>query len=381
MLLGVSKNVFRHAHNGNFYRGRSEMKNFLILFCICTIFLGGCVQDKPLDDLTKFSTDNKGDYLLFHFINPLGKEGYISEVDDDGKVIKNFKIRDKHFAPSDVFYYSDNFFFTSGAYSDDTKVMKYNPKKKELSLFDTNQKKFIEKYHKDDKSEYIITVLDKNDNNEVCDIKLNKCIESSESYSAHTVTTLDNYIIVVGINKTLSNTKNSIQLKKFNRNLEALKEVTLDQIPNYFTYTSEDQKLYIFMKNGDIVEIDSDLNVHSYPINISDFSENIENVKYNKNVMVDKKRILVDMEIKADDKKTDILAEISFEKDVPTMNVIQKGINEDILNVDYETEEVFTRSYVDKKTVISIRDTKKFDLKNRLVLSNKDPIYFVDNIK
>jgi len=31
--------------------------------------------------------------------------------------------------------------------------------------------------------------------------------------------------------------------------------------------------------------------------------------------------------------------------------------------------------------VISIRDTKKFDLKNRLVLSNKDPIYFVDNIK
>ncbi|XOS92235.1 hypothetical protein ACLMAB_28930 [Brevibacillus laterosporus] len=210
---------------------------------------------------------------------------------------------------------------------------------------------------------------------------MNKCIESSESYSAHTVTTLDNYIIVVGINKTLSNTKNSIQLKKFNRNLEALKEVTLDQIPNYFTYTSEDQKLYIFMKNGDIVEIDSDLNVHSYPINISDFSENIENVKYNKNVMVDKKRILVDMEIKADDKKTDILAEISFEKDVPTMNVIQKGINEDILNVDYETEEVFTRSYVDKKTVISIRDTKKFDLKNRLVLSNKDPIYFVDNIK
>lgn len=142
-------------------------------------------------------------------------------------------------------------FFTSGAYSDDTKVMKYNPKKKELSLFDTNQNKFIEKYHKDDKSEYIITVLDKNNNNnEVCDIKLNKCIESLENYRAHTVTTLDNYIIVVGINKTLSSTKNSIQLKKFNRNLEALKEVTLDQIPNYFTYTSEDQKLYIFMKNG-----------------------------------------------------------------------------------------------------------------------------------
>ncbi|MCR8939393.1 hypothetical protein O0555_18950 [Brevibacillus laterosporus] len=89
----------------------------------------------------------------------------------------------------------------------------------------------------------------------------------------------------------------------------------------------------------------------------------------------------MDMEIKADYKKTDILAEISFEKDVPTMNVIQKGINEDILNVDYETEEVFTRSYVDKKTVISIRDTKKLDLKNRLVLGNKDPIYFVDNIK
>ncbi|MGG3872626.1 hypothetical protein [Brevibacillus laterosporus] len=135
------------------------------------------------------------------------------------------------------------------------------------------------------------------------------------------------------------------------------------------------------MKNGDIVEIDSDLNAYSYPINLSGLSENIESVKYNKNIMVDKKRILVDMEIKADEKKTDILAEISFEKDIPTMNVIQKGINEDILNVDYETEEVFTRSYVDKKTVISIRDTKKFDLKNRLVLSNKDPIYFVDNIK
>jgi hypothetical protein len=346
------------------------------------IVFGGCVQAQPLEDLTTFSTDNEGDYLLFHFISPFKKEGYIAEVDHDGKVIKKFKITDQHFAPSDVFYYLNNFYFASGGYSNASKVMKYNPKKRKLSLLDTNQKKFIEKYYKDSKSEYIITVIDKYNNNELCDIKLNKCISFSGNYRAHDVTTLDNYVIVVGVDKSESTTKEDmVKVSKLNRNLEVLEEVTLEQIPNYFTYTSPDQKLYLFMKNGDIVEIDRDLNIHSYSINFSTLSDHIMEVRYRKNVMIDKKRILVDIEIEEANKKTYILAEISFENDVPAMKVIQKGKDEDLLNVDYESGEVFTRSYVDNKTVISIRDMKKFDLKNQLILSNKDPIYFVDNIK
>lgn len=357
------------------------MKNIFILLLICMFILGGCTQDKQIDDITKFSTDTKGNYLLFHFITPFKEDGYIAEVNADGKVIKKFEITDKHFAPSDVFYYHNNFYFTSGAYSNDSKVLKYNPINRKLSLINTNQKKFIEKFYKDSKSEYIITVIDKNSNNELCDIKVNKCIKFSGDYRAHDVTTLDDYVIVVGIDKTPNPTKeNIIKVTKFNRNLEVLKEVTLDEVPNYFTYTSEDQKFYLFLKNGDIIRIDSDLNKSSYPINLTAFSDNIQNVKYNKNVAVDKNRILMDIEVESHDKKIDVLAEISFKNKEPSIKVVQEGIDEDILNVDYETNEVFTRTYVDNKTVIFIRDSKTFDLKKKLVLKSKDPIYFVDSI-
>lgn len=360
------------------------MKNIVILFSLSTLLLGGCVQEQKIDDVTKFSTDAKGDYLLFHFMDPYEEEGYIAEVDNEGKVIKNYVIKDTHFAPSIGDYYNNNYYFASAAYSNSTKIMEYNPQKRKFTLLDTNQNKFIDKYHKDSTSQYITNLIDKNGTNEVCDITLKKCVEYSGEYMAHSVTTLKDNVIVVGLHKSLINSnkvENSVQIKKFNRKLEPLKEITLDQIPNYFTYTSPDQKLYLFMKNGEIVEIDSDLNVRSFPINLSNFSGNIEKVKFGKNVMIDEKRILVDMEIVSDGKKADLLAEISFEHDQPVMNVIQQGADEDILNVDYDTVEVFTRSYVNKQTVISIRDLKTYHVKNRLVLRNNDPIYFVDNIQ
>ncbi|WP_312113913.1 hypothetical protein [Brevibacillus reuszeri] len=351
------------------------MRVFLAYLLLVSVFLWGCTPSQQIDDVASFSPQNKGEYLLFHFMSPFEDEGYILEVDAKGEVKHKLTIKDDHFAPSDVFYNLNNYYFTSGAYSNDFKVMEYNPETRKISLIDTNQNKYIEKYYKDEQSEYIITTLDKNDNNEICDIKKNKCMSIGDGYSAHTLTTLDNFVIVLG-----AKDGNSSIVKKYNRDFEFLEEIKMENTPAYFTYTSEDQKLYLFMKNGDIVDIDSNLKIKTYPINLTSISNNIKEVKYQKNVMLDPKRILVDLEIKADS-KTNMIAEISFDNTGPSFEIISKGTDEDILNVDYTSGEVFTRSSDGKNAVIYVRDTEKLELLHRLVLTNKDAIYFVDNIK
>lgn len=351
------------------------MRVFLAYLLLVSVFLWGCTPSQQIDNVTSFSPQNKGEYLLFHLMSPFEDEGYIVEVDAQGKVKHKLTIKDEHFAPSDVFYYLNNYYFASGAYSNDFKVMEYNPETRKITLIDTNQKKYIEHYYKDEQSEYIITTLDKNDNNEICDIKKNKCMSIGDGYIAHSLTTLDNFIIVIGLND-----RNSSIVKKYNRDFEFLEEIKMENKPAYFTYTSEDQKLYLFMKNGDIVEIDSHLKMNTYPINLTSISNNIKEVNYQKNVMLGPKRILMDLEIKADT-KTHMIAEISFDKNGPSFEIINKGTDEDILNVGYTSGEVFTRSSDGKNTVIYVRDTEKLELLHRFVLTNKDAIYFVDNSK
>ncbi|MBU5343431.1 hypothetical protein NSQ82_17600 [Caldifermentibacillus hisashii] len=354
----------------------------LTWWVVICLFITGCNQTSKLEDVTKFSTEKKGDYLLFHLINPLKKEGYIIEVQDSGNVVYKHSITDKHFSPSDVFQYNGKFYFASGAYSNDTKVMKYNPASQKVTLIKTNQNKFIEKYYNDGDSEYIVSVIDNNSRNEVCDIKLKKCLQFSNDYMAHDVTTLDNHVIVVGVDKNATGNKEKVVLiKKLNKNLETIEETYIDFYPNYFTYTSPDQKLYLFMINGDIVEIDSNLNIHTYSMELTDIANNITNVKYNKNVSLDKDSILVNVEIQEPEKNINFLAKLSFKNGGIQMNIVEDSENEDILNVDSKSNEVFTRSYVEGKTVITIRDTKTLKVKNKLKLDNKDPIYFVDNIK
>lgn len=291
-------------------------------------------------------------------------------------------LTDKHFSPSDIFQYEKNFYFASGAYSNDSKVMKYDPKDKSLSLMDTNQDAFIEKFYKNGESEYIMTLIDGNGVNEVCDINLQKCQSFSGKHNALDVTTLNNKVVIVGLDtNALGNEENVTSIKMLNKELELIKEVNLNIIPNYFTYTSPDQKLYLFMINGDIVEIDSNLNTNTFPIDLSSISKNVIKVLYNKNVMLDKNHILVNVEIHEPNKKVTALANISFEKDAPELELIESSYDEIILNVDNDSNEVYTRSYVENKTVINIRDINTLMVKNRIELKNDDAIYFVDNVK
>ncbi|WP_349407920.1 hypothetical protein [Pseudalkalibacillus sp. SCS-8] len=350
-----------------------------LIIIILLIVLIGCTPDKEIDQITQFSTNNDGDYLLFHFIDPFETEGYILEINNSGQVAKKHKIKDKLFAPSDVFYYEQNYYFASGAYSGDTKVVEYQPTKRKLSLINTNQKKYIEKYYKDNVSDYIVTVMDKNDDNEFCDLQLNKCVKLFGEFRVHTVSTLENYIMVVAVDK--SGEREVVKIKKYDRDLKFLNEITLNKVPNYFTYTSLDNKrLYLFMYDGDIVEIDSSLNHKIHELNLSEISSDILRVKYNKNVVLNSKSILVDMEIETITDKIHLLNKISFGKNVPKLEIIQSTVNEDILNIDYDANEVYTRSYVNNKTVLTIRDTRLLGIKNKITLDNSDQIYFIDNI-
>ncbi len=308
-------------------------------------------------------------------MDPFKHKGYIIEVQDSGNVVYKHSITDKHFSPSDIFQYNGKFYFASGAYSNDTKVMKYNPTSQKLTLIETNQNKFIEKYYNDGDSEYIVSVMDNKNSNDICNIKLKKCVQLSNDYMVHDVTTLNNYVIVVGVDKNaIGNKENVVLIKKLNKNLETIEESYIDFYPSYFTYTSPDQKLYLFM-------INENLNINTYSMELTDIANNITNVKYNKNVNIGKDSILVNVEIQEPEKNINFLAKLSFKNGGIQMNTVKDSENEDILNVDSNSNEVFTRSYVDGRTVITIRDTKTLKVKNKLKLDNKDPIYFVDNIK
>lgn len=364
------------------------MKKIIMIGFAIFILLSGCNQSKTsesvkeISDVTQFSPKESGDYLLFHLIDPFGKKGYISEVDSSSNIIKKHTIIDNHFAPSDVFDLQNQFYFASGAYSNETQVMKYNPANKKISLIETGQNKFIEKYYKDGTSEYIITVVDGEDSNDVCDIKKKKCINLSQGYIAQDITSINDSIIVVGVdNKSIENQEKVTVIKKYDRNLNLIKEITLDILPNYFTYTRQNQNLYLFMINGDIVEIDSELNIKTYPIDLSGFSKNIKRVSYNKNVVIDKDTILLNLEIRESEQKLNSLVKISFKNHNPSLEEVHDSKGESILNIDHKSNEIFTRSYENKRAIIKIRELKTLRVINTLKLENNDPIYFVDNIR
>ncbi|PEO40885.1 hypothetical protein [Bacillus pseudomycoides] len=364
------------------------MKKIIMIGLVSFLFLIGCNQSKTsesvkeISDVTQFSPKGSGNYLLFHLIDPFGKKGYINEVDSSAKVLKKHTITDNHFSPSDVFHFQDQFYFASGAYSNETQVMKYNPSNKKISLIETGQNKFIEKYYKDDVSEYVITVVNKDDSNDVCDIKKKKCVNLSQGYIAQDITSINNHIIVVGVdNKSMESKEKVTVIKKYDRSLNLIKEITLDILPNYFTFTHQAQKLYLFMINGDITEVDSELNIKTYPIDLSKFSQKIARVNYNKNVVIDKDTILLNLEIRELEKKLSSLVKISFKNHTPHLEEIDNSKGESVLNIDQKSNEIFTRSYENKRTIIKIRDLKTLKVTNTLKLENNDPIYFVDNIK
>ncbi|MDL0434424.1 MULTISPECIES: hypothetical protein [unclassified Niallia] len=356
------------------------MKFFLVISLVFT--LSSCIQlEKPVTDIRKFSLEKNNGYLLFHFHTPFTQDGYIKQIDLNGNEIQKYNIEDSLFAPSDVFKFDNNFYFASGAYSNDNKVINYNPQTKKMSLIETKQKKYIEKYFKKSNSEYIITILDSNNQNEYCDITLKKCNYLSEAFRTHDITVLENYVIAVGINKSaINDQKGILQIKKMDSNFKPLEEIHLDNMPNYFTYTSPDEKLYLFMFNGDIVSIDSDLNIKKFPFySFAPFSGNPKIITYNKNVSIDNNTILINFKLNDEDKS--YLAKLNFDKATPTMQIISSNTDEQILNVDDSKPEVYTRSYVNDKTIITVRDITTLKVIKTILLESDDPIYFVDNIE
>jgi hypothetical protein len=361
------------------------MRKIIVVVLICFVFLIGynlfrnLETTEELSDVTIFSPQGDGEYLLFHLRGPYQGKGYINEVSDLGEIIKKHSITDKHFSSSDIFHIQDNYYFTSGGYSGETEVMKYSPSDKKISLIETNQNQFIEKYYRDDVSEYIITVLDKDSTNDICDIQQKKCISSPKGYMAHNITSIDNNVMVVLINNNPVNGAEKISsIQKYDRDLNLIKETTLGLFPNYFTYTHENQKLYLFMTNGDIVEVDGELNTKSYPMN---FSSKIDGIQYTKNVLIEKGIILLNLTIHEPSKQSSSLVTLSFKNGVPQLKEVADSEGEVVLNIDKESNEVFTKFDENGTTIIKIRDLTTLHVTNTLNLDNNDHIYFVDNIK
>lgn len=63
------------------------------------------------------------------------------------------------------------------------------------------------------------------------------------------------------------------------------------------------------------------------------------------------------------------------------MQIISSNTDEQILNVDDSKPEVYTRSYVNDKTIITVRDITTLKVIKTILLESDDPIYFVDNIE
>lgn len=346
--------------------------------------LGGCNQSEvvtDIKDVTEFSTENDGNYLLFHLIDPFKEEGYIAEVDESGDDIKKHLITDSRFAPADVFLYEEQFFFVSGGYSNDNKVMSYNPQDQKITMNDTFQEDFVDKFYKNGDQEYIITSYNQDNRNSVCDINAKKCVSIADGYIALDVTVLDGYIIVVGIDEESMDNKEDVTLiSKYDGDLNLIEETTLDLIPGYSSYTSTDQSLYLFMINGEIVEVNSNLETTEHTIDLPSQSNEYGKVFFNKIERLKDESLVMNTEIQESEDSSDFLAHITFENGEPSFTKIEDSEGESVINTDAETGDVYTRSYVDNKAVIKIRDSNDLTIKHVLNLETDDPIYFVDSI-
>ncbi|NDI35482.1 hypothetical protein [Chengkuizengella sediminis] len=353
------------------------LNKLLTLFILFIVIFTGCTQVNKVDDITELSIESQADYLLFEFIKPYERKGYINALDKDGELVDKYVITDKRFGYADVFDFdNNNFYFPNSRFSGISQVMKYNSNTRKFSFINTGQEAFIDKYYKDEVSEYIATNLYTNEVSDICDIKVNKCITTNSWSIVHTVSSLDKYIINV---ETTHN--NHMVIKKYNRDLEELDKTQLiAKTPNlYPTYTREG-KLYLFLTDGDILEVDRDLNVNIHPMDFSAYSKYILEVYYRNNVKLDENSFLTSIRLNAArNERINLLVKITFEQDKPKMELIQNGDIEDILNADYQVGEVYTSSYTNDQSILTIRDINSLEVINQFFLN--DTVDFVDKLQ
>ncbi len=369
-----------------------KLLNFFIL--ISTLFLlSSCEEttvypepEKEIDiveinDITKFTTDRQGDYLVFNLMDPVAEKGYIQEFNSNGKVLKRYEVSDRLFAPSNIYFYQNKYYFASSGYSGDSKVMTYNPNSLKISFLNTGQNDSVERFYMDSESKFIVTNMDKNLDNKFCEIEPNKCIEFSDDYRIHDITMLEGYPIVVGILKDVQeNSENILKIRKYDEDLEIIDEINLNQYPNYFTFTSKNNKLYLFMYNGDIVEISSDLKVNTFSSDFSTIMDDIVNIEFKKNLMLENGDILINIVLNAINQKLNFIVKVSFSNGSPQMEIIENTANKNLLNVDYDANEFYTTSYEEDKNVISVWDTKTLKIKNKFMFDSTYSAYLVDKI-
>ena len=345
----------------------------LTIYLLVASILIGCTNMKTLDDITKFSVNGNYKYLLFHFIDPTEKDGYILEINENGDKENKIIIEDPYLAPSDIFWANNKYYFASGGYSCKSDILTYDPSNGKFEVVNTNQNEFIDKIYANGSDLYLTTLIDKLDSNRVYNINNGESINSKEGYFIEHIAVLDEFIITVS--SSLDSTHNKII--KYNKEFVKIDEITIRGNINRFSYSSENSYLYLFKNNieGEIVRIDSNLNMVEYKIN--EYKDCV--VKYSNIVEVKKDTILAEVKIESNDCSESKLIEIRFNNDVQVKN-IDINSSEKIVNIDYDSNELFTRYYENKKAIIRIRSLENYELKDELIMKNDDPIFFMDNI-
>ncbi|UOY93696.1 hypothetical protein MUG87_06140 [Ectobacillus sp. JY-23] len=98
------------------------------------------------------------------------------------------------------------------------------------------------------------------------------------------------------------------------------------------------------------------ISVLHHQMDFSELSENIAGIAYNKNVLIDDNKILVDIEVhEAKDKSDKIafLATISFKEKEPKIEIIPSSQGEKVLNNDLSAQEAYTRITIRQQSLLS----------------------------
>ncbi|WP_036124297.1 hypothetical protein [Lysinibacillus sphaericus] len=134
------------------------------------------------------------------------------------------------------------------------------------------------------------------------------------------------------------------------------------------------------MYSGDIVEISSDLKVSTFSSDFSAIMDDIVNIEFKKNLMLENGDLLINIVLNAIDQKLNFIVKVSFSTGSPQMEIIENTANQNLLNVDYDANEFYTASYKEDKNVISIWDSKTLKIKNKFMLDSTYSVYLVDKI-
>ncbi|MEK5485158.1 hypothetical protein [Lysinibacillus sp. FSL M8-0355] len=134
------------------------------------------------------------------------------------------------------------------------------------------------------------------------------------------------------------------------------------------------------MYSGDIVEISSDLKVSTFSSDFSAIMDDIVNIEFKKNLMLENGDLLINIVLNAIDQKLNFIVKVSFSTGSPQMEIIENTANKNLLNVDYDANEFYTASYKEDKNVISIWDSKTLKIKNKFKLDSTYSVYLVDKI-